>query len=73
MEHRYPVIVLMVGIAFILSNSVLDDGLSHFGLFLVIVVGIALLLDIIRQRRSAGRYRPQCHKMRQRLAHEALA
>jgi hypothetical protein len=55
MEQRYPVIVLMIGIALILSNSVIDDGLSHLGLFLVIAVGIALLLDAIRQRRGTGR------------------
>jgi hypothetical protein len=55
MEQRYPVIVLIVGIALILSNSVLNDGLSHLGLFLVIAVGIALLLDAIRQRRGTGR------------------
>jgi hypothetical protein len=55
MEQRYPVIVLIVGIALILSNSVLNDGLSHLGLFLVIAVGTALLLDAIRQRRGTGR------------------
>ncbi len=55
MERRYAVIVLIAGIVLFLSSSTLDDGLSRLGLFLVIAVGGALLLDVIRQRRAASR------------------
>jgi len=55
MERRYALVMLLIGIALFLGASTIDVGLSLLGLFLVIGVGIALLVDEIRQRRSAGR------------------
>jgi hypothetical protein len=57
MERRYLyiAIVLIVGIFLILSTSTLNNGLDRLGWVLVIASGIALLLDIIGQRRGAGR------------------
>ena len=55
MRRRYAVIVLIVGIALFLSNYSLDGALGRLGLFLVIAVSGALLVDVIRRRRGAGR------------------
>jgi hypothetical protein len=57
MERHYQgiVVLLFLGILLTFSGSVPDNGLGQLGWSLVIASGIALLLVVINQRRSAGR------------------
>jgi hypothetical protein len=67
MERRYAVAVLVVGMGLFLGASTIDTGLSRLGLFLVVAVGGALLVDDIRQHRSAGRKTVNTARLRAQL------
>jgi hypothetical protein len=54
-HYQGIVVLLFVGLLLTFSGSVDNGGFSSLGLVLVIASGIALLLDVIKQRRGAGR------------------